>query len=213
MQIFTVTKQIELDYGHRVPNHSSKCRNAHGHRGRIEVTVAGPLILEGESKTDEGMVLDFSAIKEYLEDVKKFFDHRFIISVLDIELVSIFRSFIDQQSSSTNEIGNTYLVNGFGWIQEMSSVPTAENLAFLVYKMLSDRVNKAWVNRVDKNVRTGTYEGKLVDGLGVDIWVESVRFWETPNSVAEYSLSVQRNVPIRLYDRATDYLQDRAVAS
>jgi 6-pyruvoyltetrahydropterin/6-carboxytetrahydropterin synthase len=39
-----VTKIVEWDMGHRVPNHKSKCRNPHGHRYRLEVTIGGPLI-------------------------------------------------------------------------------------------------------------------------------------------------------------------------
>ena len=39
-----ITKEIEIDAAHRVPNHKSKCRTFHGHRYRIEVGVDDKVI-------------------------------------------------------------------------------------------------------------------------------------------------------------------------
>lgn len=74
-----VTKFVEFDAGHRIPNHKSKCRNFHGHRYRVEATLRGPVkSVRGES--DDGMVLDFSDIKRILvESVHDVYDHAFII--------------------------------------------------------------------------------------------------------------------------------------
>ena len=73
---FSVAREIEFDYGHRVPNHGSKCRSVHGHRGKVEVTVCGPLVLEGAKAVDEGMVMDFSAIEAILKtEIHDKFDH------------------------------------------------------------------------------------------------------------------------------------------
>ena len=36
-----ITTRMEFDSGHRIPNHKSVCKNLHGHRYAIEVTVKG----------------------------------------------------------------------------------------------------------------------------------------------------------------------------
>lgn len=67
-----VTKWIEFDAGHRVATHDGKCRNLHGHRYRVGVTVRGPI-------PDSGMVLDFGKLGDVLrEHVHDCLDHRFL---------------------------------------------------------------------------------------------------------------------------------------
>ena len=45
-----ITKLLEIDMGHRIPQHKSKCFNPHGHRYKFEVGVEGELInSKGES--------------------------------------------------------------------------------------------------------------------------------------------------------------------
>ncbi|NRA47057.1 MAG: 6-carboxytetrahydropterin synthase [Oligoflexales bacterium] len=60
-----VTKIIEWDMGHRVPNHKNKCRHPHGHRYRLEVSMRGAISLE-KGSSSEGMVVDFGDIKELM---------------------------------------------------------------------------------------------------------------------------------------------------
>ena len=38
-----ITTRMEFDSGHRIPNHKSVCKNLHGHRYAIEVTVKGEI--------------------------------------------------------------------------------------------------------------------------------------------------------------------------
>ena len=53
-----ITKCLEIDMGHRVPNHKSKCATPHGHRYKIEVGVDDKVI-DTKGVSDEGMVIDF----------------------------------------------------------------------------------------------------------------------------------------------------------
>lgn len=79
----TITKIIEWDMGHRVPNHKSKCRNLHGHRYRLEVSLSGPLI-KNEGSSDEGMVFDFGDIKQIMmTEIHDVLDHGFMCYELD----------------------------------------------------------------------------------------------------------------------------------
>ena len=36
--MISVTRRLEFDAGHRIPDHRSQCRNLHGHRYVLEIT-------------------------------------------------------------------------------------------------------------------------------------------------------------------------------
>jgi len=88
--ITNVTKRIELDYGHTLPNHYSFCNQIHGHRGVIEATVQGDIVaMHGSSS--QGMVLDFSILKQLLmTKVHAKLDHGFAVwkeDIADLEYI------------------------------------------------------------------------------------------------------------------------------
>jgi 6-pyruvoyltetrahydropterin/6-carboxytetrahydropterin synthase len=57
-----ITRRLEFDAGHRIPNHNSRCRHLHGHRYALEVTLSGAVnSCAGDPR--EGMVMDFSEVK------------------------------------------------------------------------------------------------------------------------------------------------------
>jgi len=71
-----ITRKIEIDAAHRVPDHASKCKNLHGHRYVVEATCVGGLIQSGP---EAGMVMDFGFLKEVMVDcIDKFYDHAMI---------------------------------------------------------------------------------------------------------------------------------------
>lgn len=73
-----ITKTIEWDMGHRIPNHKSKCKNLHGHRYKAEITLRGEIISK-KGGSDEGMVLDFGDIKKLLiDEIVDKCDHSFM---------------------------------------------------------------------------------------------------------------------------------------
>ena len=112
---YTVSKEIEFDAGHRVPNHRSKCRNPHGHRYRVQAVVEGPLGDE-PGTSDEGMVVDFSDLKAALMKLHDQFDHGFIVFNGDRDLLNVF----------VHAPGDWKLVI-------VDYVPTAENIARFAY--------------------------------------------------------------------------------
>lgn len=126
---------IELDAGHRVPLHESKCKNPHGHRYRIEAVVLSEDLFEETSQ--QGMVLDFGLVKRLLtEKVHDVLDHGFIIFRNDRELIQA--------------------MWGRDWnIILFPYVPTAENIARWVYEQLAPYVrqmsnedHKVWLDGV-----------------------------------------------------------------
>jgi 6-pyruvoyltetrahydropterin/6-carboxytetrahydropterin synthase len=60
--MLTITRKLEFDAGHRIPDHKSQCRNLHGHRYTLEITLTGAVI-QAEGNSDNGMIMDFSDIK------------------------------------------------------------------------------------------------------------------------------------------------------
>lgn len=55
---YQIKRSFEIDAGHRVPKHESKCRNLHGHRYKIDVYIAW------QQLDEKGFVMDFGKMKE-----------------------------------------------------------------------------------------------------------------------------------------------------
>lgn len=79
--MYRIRKHIEIDAGHRVPYHESKCKNLHGHRYRITVEVgARRLVDPSTGASGAGMVMDFGVLKRVLmRIVHDPYDHRMVL--------------------------------------------------------------------------------------------------------------------------------------
>jgi 6-pyruvoyltetrahydropterin/6-carboxytetrahydropterin synthase len=74
-----ITRRLEFDSGHRIPNHDSRCRHLHGHRYALEVTLAGDVI-RAHGDAQEGMVMDFGQVKAIAErELVDAWDHAFLV--------------------------------------------------------------------------------------------------------------------------------------
>ena len=170
-----VTRKIEFDMGHRVPNHKSKCRNPHGHRYVAEVGVDDKVIIE-KGASDEGMVIDFSDLKEIMMNkIDGVCDHAFMISRDDIDMINCF--FHSENDISTlnlidEEIRQYGYAHAFGAQRNSDKdwktiivpfIPTAENIAWWIYVRMEHALKEK------------------------DIKLKYVRIWETPNCSAIYS--------------------------
>jgi len=131
MRKFSVSKEIEFDAGHRVPDHASKCRNPHGHRYKVRAHVVGDLQTEGSST---GMVIDFGDIKKQLtEKVHDVFDHGFIVHEEDYSMLRAF--------ASSDEVDSWKII-------VVQWVPTAENMAKWIYEVLTPLIPGLWAIEV-----------------------------------------------------------------
>ncbi len=87
-----ITRRLEFDAGHRIPNHSSQCRHLHGHRYAIEITLSGPVVATAGA-ADEGMVMDFSAVKAIAQQyVVEPWDHAFLAWRQDTAVINFLNS-------------------------------------------------------------------------------------------------------------------------
>lgn len=107
--MYRVTCEIDFCYGHRLLNYEGKCKYLHGHNGRAVITI------ESMKLDERGMVLDFSEIKNKLNDwLDTTLDHRMILNRNDPAVPLL------------EQVGEPmHLVDGN---------PTAENIARLIYE-------------------------------------------------------------------------------
>ena len=131
-----ITRKLEFDAGHRIPDHRSQCRNLHGHRYVLEVTLRGDLV-DTEGAPDRGMVMDFADVKALaMEHLVGKWDHAFLVYARD----EVVRSFLEQMADHKTVV--------------IDRIPTVENLAALAH-------------------------------YGVNLRLERVRLYETPNCWAD----------------------------
>ena len=74
----SVSRRIEWDMGHRVPDHASWCKNLHGHRYELEVELADRVVHEA-GNPENGMVKDFGLLKQAMLRAIDSWDHSFMI--------------------------------------------------------------------------------------------------------------------------------------
>jgi len=113
-----ITRRLEFDAGHRIPDHGSQCRHLHGHRYAIEITLSGDIIRRAGDAAN-GMVMDFSEVKklarEHLVDA---WDHAFLVHADDTPVLDFLNTLP----------GHKTVV--------LDCVPTAENLARAAFRIL-----------------------------------------------------------------------------
>jgi len=77
--MLTITRKMEFDAGHRIPDHQSQCRNLHGHRYTLQITLVGEVVKQ-DGASDNGMIMDFSDIKSLAQDhLVGLWDHAFLV--------------------------------------------------------------------------------------------------------------------------------------
>lgn len=119
-----ITRRLEFDAGHRIPDHKSQCRHLHGHRYAIEITLAGEVI-QADGNPENGMVMDFGRVKELAKQhLVDAWDHAFLAYRGDTAVVELLAALPDHK---------TVLLD---------AVPTAENLARIAFATL-DQVYQA----------------------------------------------------------------------
>jgi 6-pyruvoyltetrahydropterin/6-carboxytetrahydropterin synthase len=116
--MLTITRKLEFDAGHRIPDHASQCRNLHGHRYTLLITLTGE-VLDADGQSDNGMIMDFSDIKALANSVLvNLWDHAFLVYRND----HVVRAFLDSLPDHKTVV--------------LERVPTVENLAQIAFDIL-----------------------------------------------------------------------------
>ncbi len=125
-----ITRRLEFDAGHRIPNHASQCKHLHGHRYAIEITLSGDIITK-EGISEQGMVMDFSHVKSIAkQELVDAWDHAFLVYRDDKAVLDFLQSLP----------GHKTVV--------LDAVPTAENLAMLAFSRLNEAYRDTYGNHL-----------------------------------------------------------------
>lgn len=125
-----ITTRLEFDAGHRIPDHKSQCRNLHGHRYALEITLSGDIINQ-EKMSENGMVMDFSDVKRIARDsVVDVWDHAFLVYKNDVEVLNFLKSLPNHKTVI------------------FPSVPTAENMAAEAFRILKNQYKDTYGNHL-----------------------------------------------------------------
>jgi 6-pyruvoyltetrahydropterin/6-carboxytetrahydropterin synthase len=72
--MYIITKEIYFCYGHRLMNHTGKCRHLHGHSVKASISI------KSQELNDQAMVCDFSDVKDCVESfINQVLDHNFLV--------------------------------------------------------------------------------------------------------------------------------------
>lgn len=144
-----ITTRLEFDAGHRIPSHKSQCKNLHGHRYAIEITLSGDIITL-ENASENGMVMDFSDVKAIAKSaVVDVWDHAFLVYQQDAEILN----FLNSLSNHKTVVFPT--------------VPTAENMAAEAFKILKTQYQDTYGNHLKlEKVRLYETPNNWADALG-----------------------------------------------
>ena len=125
-----ITRRLEFDAGHRIPDHASQCRHLHGHRYAIELTLSGEII-KADGLPVNGMVMDFADVKRIANEcVVERWDHAFLVYRGDATVMTML-----------NAIPNHKTV-------VLDVVPTAENLAAEAFRILDPAYRDIYGNHL-----------------------------------------------------------------
>lgn len=134
-----ITTRLEFDAGHRIPSHKSQCRNLHGHRYALEITLSGDII-SADNLSENGMVMDFSDVKAIArQSVVDVWDHAFLVYKKDHVILDFLNTLPDHKTVV------------------MNTVPTAENLAAEAFNILKANYHDTFGNHL-KLERVRLYE-------------------------------------------------------
>jgi 6-pyruvoyltetrahydropterin/6-carboxytetrahydropterin synthase len=126
--MISVTRRLEFDAGHRIPDHRSQCRNMHGHRYVLEITLEGDVV-QKPGASENGMLMDFSEIKAIAQaHIVDLWDHAFLVYEGDTAV----RTFLESLPGHKTVV--------------LDRIPTVENLAAIAFERLAPRYRGEYGN-------------------------------------------------------------------
>lgn len=118
--MYIIQSEHSFDSAHFLATYDGKCKNIHGHRWRVIVEVQKNQLIE--SGQLEGMVTDFTYLKDDVKALADAFDHGLII----------------QEGTMRDKTLECLIEDGFNIIM-VDFRPTAENFAEYFYKKMEEK--------------------------------------------------------------------------
>lgn len=117
-----ISKEFKWEMGHRLPSHSGKCKNIHGHTYKMRVEIEGDL-------DENGMVMDYYDVSEIISPIVDELDHSFMVKETEKEIID----FLDKLKSKK-------VVVPFE--------TTAENITLHLLKKIKERITSDRIKRI-----------------------------------------------------------------
>lgn len=121
-----ISKEFKWEMGHRLPFHSGKCKNIHGHTYKMRVEIEGDL-------DENGMVIDYYDVSEIISPIVDELDHSFMVIETDKEIID----FLDKLNSKK-------VVVPFE--------TTAENITLHMLEKIKERITSDRIKRIKVRV-------------------------------------------------------------
>ncbi len=126
------TKIFKFSYAHILPDHKGGCSRIHGHNVQLEVTAQRYQSVDRPGQSDDGMVIDFTELKEIVNrEIVDVLDHRFIAKGDEwpVEVIRL-------MDKGVFELPGYSAENLEGQVAMVGVRTTAENLAKWVFAKL-----------------------------------------------------------------------------
>ncbi len=128
--MISITKTYEIDAAHTLLNHYGKCKHMHGHRYKFILTLTGNMTgQEEQGVTLDGMLVDFSYLKQAFEATIQRWDHAYL-SPLSQQQLNAHMAIAPIAVLEVLGLDDTSRVVAFG------CNPTAENLAITANSLI-----------------------------------------------------------------------------
>ena len=125
--MYSVTKTIPFEAGHRLMSHKGKCHNLHGHNYVAEITIT-------RNELDKnGMVIDFFDVKTFTNEFLKQWDHTMILNSSDADNIAHCKK-------------HQYK------LYTIDAEPTAENMAKIIYDYINRKIDKSILTKVSVTI-------------------------------------------------------------
>lgn len=176
---YTISREIGIDMGHRVPTHGSKCANFHGHRYRIIAECAAIALQDQGEQTD--MIVDFGFLKEaMMHYIDRYYDHGLVLYKSDPYLEALIGT-SDKYDGTTFEdavevcenIGGYY----FEQVKDSYGVLHQPKLMMVNFIPTAERLAEYWAKQLIQPIKQMSKDRARLTKITV---------WETPNCSAEY---------------------------
>lgn len=138
--MYYLKTEQSFDSAHFLAGYNGKCANIHGHRWRVVVSIKSTSLLE--DKQSNGMIIDFTDLKNDLKQITDSLDHTLII---------------ETNSLSTNLY--QALINENFKIVSLPFRPTAENLAQYIFELLAKKYNLDCIDVYETPNNCASYRG------------------------------------------------------
>lgn len=179
-----ITREIQVDAGHRIPHHGGMCKGLHGHRYRVLCTVVA--VAEGEG-AEADMAIDFQRLKRMMmEQIHMDCDHALILQADDPLVPVLFGEQVGRDGLRIAELRTRPSAPGDSSLM-VGRVEHGTRFYLMPHAPTAERLAEHWGLRM---------VGALAAECGPRVALTSIEVWETPNCCATWVPDILDEEPL-----------------